>query len=78
MMAIAVDKGWCGYDDKVEQHWPEFTRQNSCGTKQDLMIKDILRHEANMENFCRPMTLEDLYPENLKQNSVGKIIEESN
>ena len=41
-----------------------------------MTIADVLRHEGGMPVFSQQMLIEDCYPENIKNNRVGKIIEE--
>ena len=41
-----------------------------------MTIADVLRHEGGMPVFSQQMLIEDCYPENIKNNGVGKIIEE--
>ena len=75
MMAIANDKGWLSYDEKVTTYWPEFAANG--GGKENITVADIMRHEANMEVLCRAFSFEECFPENIKNNSIGKLIEES-
>ena len=76
MMAIAVDKGWCNYDDTVCQHWPEFAQRGE-GKKSEIKICDVMRHEANMEALGKCFSFADAYPENIQKNVIGDIIEQS-
>ena len=54
MMAILRDKGLLSYDEKVATYWPEFAQAG----KQDITVKDVLRHEANLENLEETVPLE--------------------
>ena len=40
-----------------------------------MTIADVLRHEGGMPVFSQQMNIEDCYPENIKNNNIGKIIE---
>ena len=71
--AVQVEKGLLSFDDKVVRHWPEF-RLNG---KQDLTISDILRHEGGLVQTCRSLGTNDALPENIKDNCVGKVFEDS-
>jgi CubicO group peptidase (beta-lactamase class C family) len=66
-----VSKGLLGYDDKITQHWPEF----SANGKEGVTVADLMRHEAGLANFDTSIDMEDLFTENIKQNAVGRIIE---
>jgi len=70
MMAIAVDKGWIKYEDKICKHWPEFGQNG----KEEITIEDLLKHEAglNWPNF--PLEPKDFVTQNVKNNSVGDKI----
>ena len=37
-----------------------------------MTIADVLRHEGGMPVFSQQMLIEDCYPENIKNNGVGK------
>ena len=41
-----------------------------------MTIADVLRHEGGMPVFSQQMNIEDCFPENLKNNNIGKIIED--
>ena len=41
-----------------------------------MTIADVLRHEGGMPVFSQQMNIEDCFPENLKDNNIGKIIED--
>ena len=40
-----------------------------------ITIADVLRHEAGLPRLSEQITIEDCFPENIKKNSIGKIIE---
>jgi CubicO group peptidase (beta-lactamase class C family) len=66
-----VSKGLLSYKDRITQHWPEFGAKGKDG----LTIADLMRHEAGLANFDTSIDMEDLFTENIKQNTVGRIIE---
>ena len=70
-MASLVDKGLLDYAAKVVDYWPEF----GANGKSDLTIAEVLRHEAGLASFDTSIELRDLFTENIKQNTVGHIIE---
>lgn len=71
-IASLVDKGLLRYDAKIIDYWPEF----GANGKEQLTIAELMRHEAGLANFDSSMELDALLTENIKQNSVGRIIEE--
>ncbi len=71
-MAALVSKGLVRYDAKITEYWPEFGAQGKHG----VTIADLMRHEAGLANFDTSLDMEDLFTENIKQNAVGRIIEE--
>jgi CubicO group peptidase (beta-lactamase class C family) len=71
-MASLVGKGLLDYSAKITDYWPEF---GGAG-KQDLIVADLMRHEAGLANFNVTLDPQDLLTENIKQNKIGKIIEE--
>lgn len=70
-MASLVSKGLLNYNAKITDYWPEF----GANGKGELTVADLMRHEAGLANFDTSMALDDLLTENIKQNSVGRIIE---
>lgn len=70
-IASLVDQGLLQYHDKIADHWPEFAAKG----KGDITVADLMRHEAGLENFKYTFDPEQLLKENIKQNSVGSVIE---
>lgn len=70
-IASLVDKGLLNYSDKIADHWPEF----GANGKDEITVADLMRHEAGLMNFKYTFDPEQLLTENIKQNSVGSIIE---
>ena len=68
MMAMAKDRGWLDYSDKIATHWPEFGQEG----KEDITVADLMRHEAGLANLQFPLKLEDLTTESIKMNKVGE------
>ena len=48
VMAMAVDRGLLGYDDKVAEHWPEFAANG----KGWITLADVLRHDYSRRRDC--------------------------
>jgi CubicO group peptidase (beta-lactamase class C family) len=71
-MASLVDKGLLDYDAKITHYWPEFAKQG----KQNLTVAELMRHEAGLAAFNVSLEPADLLTENIKQNKVGRIIED--
>ena len=69
-MAALVDLGLMNYSDKICQHWPEFAENG----KGDLVIADLMRHEAGLANFDTPVDLKNTLRENIKRNCHGEDI----
>lgn len=73
VFASLVDRGCVNYDDKVAQHWPAFAKKE----KANLRICDVLRHEAGLVYLNDTVNVEDMYTESVKNNCIGKIVEDS-
>ena len=71
LMAIMVDKGFLNYDEPVVTYWPEFGQNG----KDKILVRDVLCHDAGLARLHKKIESSDLLPENIKQNSIGKIIE---
>jgi CubicO group peptidase (beta-lactamase class C family) len=70
-IAYLVGQGLLNYDDKIAIHWPEFANAG----KEHLTVADLMRHEAGLASLSVSLKPEDLWPENIKQNKVGEILE---
>lgn len=71
-VAALVSRGLLRYDAKITEYWPEF----GANGKEGVTVADLMRHEAGLANFDTSLDMEDLFTENIKQNTVGRIIEE--
>ena len=71
-VAYLVDRGQISYDAKVTEYWPEF----GANGKEGITVADVMRHEAGMATFDSHIDMEELFTDKLKQNSVGRIIEQ--
>ena len=40
-----------------------------------ITVADVLRHEAGLPRLSEQIGIEDCFAENIKKNSIGKIIE---
>lgn len=72
-MATLVDKTCMKYTDKIVTYWPEYG--NGSEEKEDITISEILQHKGGMVNFSQTVRLVDIQRENIKNNSIGSIIE---
>ena len=70
-IASLVDRGLLNYNDQIADHWPEFAGNGKGG----ITVADLMRHEAGLVSFKYTFDPEDLLKENIKQNSVGSVIE---
>lgn len=70
-VAYLRDQGLIDYDAKISQYWPEF----SANGKAEITVADLMRHEAGLVEFNYTFKYEELFKENIKKNSVGKVIE---
>lgn len=71
LLAVLHDQGLLEYDKKIGDYWPEY----SSAGKEDTTIADLMRHEAGLAAFDTTLAPDDLHPERLLQNAVGKVIE---
>jgi len=71
-MAALHDDGHLDYDARITDYWPEFGRHG----KEKTTVADLMRHEAGLPS-AGPMAAEDCLAANIKQNKLGKVIEES-
>ena len=70
-LASLVAKGLLDYNARITEYWPEFGAQG----KDELTVADLMRHEAGLAAFNVSLDPEALLKENIKQNSVGRVIE---
>ena len=68
-----VNKGLIRYDALITEYWPEF----GANGKDGLTVADLMRHEAGLANFDTSIDMEDLFTANIKQNAIGRIIEQN-
>ena len=71
-MAWLVGKGLLDYGAKIIKYWPEFGGNG----KEDLTVAELMRHEGGLAAFDVSIPAEDLVAENIKQNRIGKLIED--
>ena len=71
-VALIKEKGYLDYDEKVSTYWPEFAQNG----KENVIISDILRHQANMHVLPELIELGWGLPHNIKLNKIGKVIED--
>lgn len=70
-IAHLVGRGLLDYSARVADYWPEF----GANGKGEVTVADVLRHEGGLAVFRASLDPDDLVPERIKQNSVGKVIE---
>ncbi len=70
-LASLVAKGLLNYNARITEYWPEFGAEG----KDELTVAELMRHEAGLAAFNVSLDTEDLLRENIKQNSVGRVIE---
>ena len=70
-LASLVSRGLLAYDAPVAAYWPEYGTRG----KEDTRVCDLMRHEAGLAAFDQSLSPGDLLTEQLKQNSVGRVIE---
>lgn len=73
-LAIAhlAGAGLLDYDAPIARYWPEFAAQG----KDAVTVADLMRHEAGLANFDVSLATEDLLTHRIKENAIGKHIEE--
>ena len=71
LMAMMVSRGHLKYEEKVATYWPEFAQHG----KENLKVEDIMRHEGGMHKLDTLLKPSDILRENIKNNSMGQIIE---
>merc|ERR1712198_713270 len=64
LMAMAVDRGWLDYKDKICKHWPDFAQHG----KGNVKVADLMRHESGLAHASLPLNVTVLTREHIKQN----------
>lgn len=72
-MAIAADKGYFKYDDKVCKHWPQFATNG----KSQITIADIMRHDSGLSYLDEQITIDDIESISDPSGSLAKKFERS-
>lgn len=72
VFACLADKGLVDYEEKIATYWPEFAKEG----KEDVKVMDVLRHESGLGQWKGKIKFVDTLTDNIKQNSIGKVIEE--
>ncbi len=67
-----VDRGLLDYSERVSTYWPEFVKHG----KEGVRLGDMLHHEVGMAWVNHSFEPEDFLAENIKKNSIGKVLEE--
>jgi CubicO group peptidase (beta-lactamase class C family) len=55
-LAMLVEDGRLSYSDRIADHWPEF----AAAGKADITVAQVLSHQAGLNGFEAPTTIEDL------------------
>ena len=71
-MAMAADRGYFHYDDKVCKYWPEFAQKG----KEDITIADVLRHDSGLHAFHEVITPEAVATQSDPNGEMSRIIAE--
>eukprot|EP00928_Gymnodinium_smaydae_P085129 TRINITY_DN6845_c0_g2_i1.p1 TRINITY_DN6845_c0_g2~~TRINITY_DN6845_c0_g2_i1.p1 ORF type:complete len:565 (+),score=58.41 TRINITY_DN6845_c0_g2_i1:170-1696(+) len=69
VFALAVDRGWIGYDDKVAKHWPEYAQNG----KAEHTVADVLRHDVGLEFLVDALTPDDIEDQTNPNGRVSKL-----
>ncbi len=72
-LAMLAERGLLDFDQRIDVYWPEF----SAVYERDTTVADLMRHESGLASFDDTLTPESLYPAELINNSVGKVIEQT-
>ena len=70
-IAALVDRNLLSYETKLSTVWPAFRG----GDKEHIRVADVMRHEAGLATFDTAIDVDDLLPDNIKANRLGRIIE---
>jgi CubicO group peptidase (beta-lactamase class C family) len=65
--AILADRGRFSYDDRVAMYWPEF----AAAGKARITIAQLLSHQAGLCGFEQPVTLGDVYNQELAERMLA-------
>ena len=74
LLAMLADRGLLNFAERVAAYWPEFAGQD--GDKDRLTVSDVMRHEAGLASLNVTLSPEQLSTSGLKQNAVGKVLEQ--
>jgi len=70
-IVMLVDQKLLKLSDRISKHWPEFGKMG----KEDITVADMLRHEGGLPTIEAKLDIQDSFPENLKNNNVGQVLE---
>jgi len=71
LMALMVDQGVLDYTKPICHYWPEFAQNG----KDKVTVADLLRHKGGLHKLHKQLQIEDMFTENIKNNSLGSVIE---
>jgi len=70
VVAMLADRGHLDYDQKVSDLWPEYAQHG----KGETTIAHVMRHEAGLAKFDRPIDASELTAEKIRAGSMSDII----
>merc|ERR1711977_68115 len=70
VVAMLADRGHLDYDQKVSDLWPEYAQHG----KGETTIAHVMRHEAGLAKFDRPIDASELTAEKIRAGSMSNII----
>lgn len=70
-LAHLVSEGLLDYGAPLVEYWPEYGKEGKDRTR----VCDLMRHEAGLAAFSCSIPPEDLLPEHIRENRVGRVIE---
>ncbi|TRY67036.1 hypothetical protein TCAL_03472 [Tigriopus californicus] len=82
-LGMLVDKGFIRYEDRIVDHWPEFSQTVAEASqsaskdveKETATVADLLRHDLGLTNPKQVFQTSDFRVENIRQNRVGQVFE---
>lgn len=82
-LGMLVDRGFIRYEDRIVDHWPEFSQTVAEGhesasrdvEKESATVADLLRHDLGLTNPKTVFSTSDFQVENIRNNRVGQVFE---
>ena len=70
VVAMLVDRGHLAYEQRVAEVWPEFAAHG----KADCTVAMLMRHEAGLAQFDRPLGMTQLTAQAIRAGAVSEVI----